>query len=374
MNDGRCYAVMAKPAGGACNLRCDYCYYLPAAVRIGGGFYMSAEVLERYISENLRIHGKDAVVEFAWHGGEPTLRGADFFRRAVEIEKKYGAGRKILNTIQTNGTLIDEEWCTFFAENNFLAGLSIDGPERLHDRYRRGEGGGSFRRALRAAELMRDFGVEFNTLTAVNAENSAYPEELYDFLSGLTDFMQFLPVIERVSGGVLLAPDAGGADRKIAPFSVAPEAWGDFLVRIFERWRAKDAGKKFVQNIEAAVGNMLGSPPGVCLHEMVCGHAASLEADGSLYCCDRFTDAAHRLGNIMEAPLDELMEKNRPFGLRKAETLSDECRACRWLPLCWGGCPKDRFANGKNYLCAGYRRFFTHAASSLRFVKNGARR
>ena len=366
---------MAKPAGGDCNLRCAYCYYLPAARRVGSGL-MSDALLARYISENIRIHGRRATVEFAWHGGEPTLRGVGFFRRAMALERKYGAGRRIINTLQTNGTLIDKEWCRFFTENDFLVGLSIDGPEYLHDRYRRGERGGSFRAALAAARLLRSEGVSFNTLTAVNNENSARPEELYDFLSSITNFMQFLPVTERCAEGAPWLPNgihSHGEGRETAPFSVTPEGWGDFLVRIFDRWSQKDVGEKYIQNIEAAIGSMLGNPSGVCLHEPTCGHAASLEADGSLYSCDRYTDAAYRLGNLMESPLDVLMEKNRSFGLYKAESLLAECRECRWLGLCWGGCPKDRFDGGKNYLCRGYKKFFAHLAGAVRFIKNGTR-
>ena len=376
--DTRTYAVMAKPAGSACNLRCTYCYYLDKTPAPRREAFMSDGVLAAYIEQNLAMHGKDATVEFAWHGGEPTLCGVAFFRRAVELEKRYGAGRRIKNSLQTNATLLDEEWCRFFKENDFIVGVSVDGPKALHDRFRTDAcGAGSFDAALRGVELLRRHGVEYNTLTTVNAANAENAEEVYGFLREISDYMQFLPVVESSSSAMPPGLAEGGfypAEREMAAYSVSPGAYGDFLCRVFDCWRSRDVGVKFIQTVEAVLGNMMEKPAGVCVHEPACGHAASLEVDGSLYSCDRYPFAAYRLGNVMETPLRELMESNRDFGLHKAE-LADECLGCEHLGLCWGGCPKDRLSpasgNGgkarhKNYLCAGYRKFFTHMRRTVR--------
>lgn len=353
---------MAKPAGSACNLRCAYCYYTGKDMLLKKhSGVMSDDILSRYIVQNLRIHGKDAAVEFAWHGGEPTLCGIDFFRRAVYLQKKYGSGRNIINNLQTNGTLIDDSWCRFFRDNNFMIGVSLDGPKHLHDIFRKDASGkGSFAGANNALTLLKKHGVEYNTLTTVNSANAKYPEEVYEFLSGISDYMQFLPVVD------------GAVQHELTDCSVTPEAYGDFICRIFDIWSRRDIGKKFIQIFEATIGNMLGESAGVCLHEAVCGHAAALESNGDLYSCDRYVFDRYKLGNICEEALDDLMEKNRPFGISKCSVLSDECIACRWLRLCWGGCPKDRFgcgAAGKNYLCEGYKKIFARICGSVRFIK-----
>lgn len=371
----RTYAIMAKPVGSACNLRCSYCYYYGKDKLTGREQPMSREVLERYVSENFRIHGRRAEVEFTWHGGEPTLRGLDFYSEALELERKYGSGRKYYNNIQTNGTLIDDEWCEFLREHDFAVGLSLDGPGELHDANRKNAAAeGSFEQAVTAARLFKEHRVSFNLLATVNSVNAAKPRRVYDFLCSLADFLQFLPVVERGGDGLAAPPGIHSGEERIpvTPLTVSLAAYGDFLCEIFDVWARRDLGRKFVQIFEATVGNLSGQPAGVCIHEAVCGHAASLEADGSLYSCDRYTFPAYRLGNIMETPLDQLMEQNRAFGLHKAD-LCRECEACRWLPLCRGGCPKDKFvpARGggfKNYLCEGYRRFFAKIAASVRFV------
>ncbi len=361
LGNKRTYAIMAKPSGSVCNLRCSYCYYLGKDILLKkDGEVMSDEVLSQYILQNLRIHGKDAAVEFAWHGGEPTLCGIDFFRRVVCLQKKYGEGRNIINNLQTNGTLIDDDWCSFFRDNNFMIGISIDGPKRLHDTFRKDASGkGSFAGAMNAVSLLKKHGVDYNTLTTVNAANAEFPEELYGFLSGISDYMQFLPVVD------------GAVQYELTDHSVTAEAYGDFICRIFDIWSGRDIGKKFIQIFEATIGNMLEEPAGVCLHEAVCGHAAVLEANGDLYSCDRYVFDKYKLGNICDEPLSDLMEKNRSFGISKCEGLSEECIDCRWLKLCWGGCPKDRFGpDGKNYLCEGYKKIFARISGSVRFVKH----
>lgn len=346
--DDRTYAMMVKPVSSACNLRCGYCYYLGKQALLGvETAKMSPSLLETYTRELLAIHGRDAVVEFAWHGGEPLLAGLDFYREAICLQKKYGRGRTIRNTLQTNGTLLTDEFCRFFRKHDFSIGLSIDGPEALHDRFRKtADGTGSFSAVLRGAELLRAHGVPFSTLTAVNRVNAQAPLEVYGFLRELTDYMQFLPVVERGEDGVVL------------DCSVTPESYGAFLTDIWAEWLRRDRGARHVQIFDVVLDALRGRPSSLCVHDPVCGHSGSVEANGDVYACDRFAFPAFRLGNLADAPLGELMERNRNFGLHKTLGLPDACLACPDVRLCFGGCPKDRFENGRNYLCAGYRMLF----------------
>jgi len=381
-SDTRTFAFMAKVVSGHCNLSCEYCYYAGKQDLLGQEVpRMSDEVLEAYIRQNLETNGRNATVEFAWHGGEPTLAGIDFFRKAMEMERRYGEGRKIVNTLQTNATLLDDEWCRFFSENGFLLGVSLDGPEEFHDTYRVGPDGGSFGKAMAGIGLLRKHGVSFNTLTAVNAANSWHPREVYDFLRQFTDFMQFLPVVETKGAffetekgqhfGMPPGSHSSFFQRELAGFSVAPEDYGTFLCGVFDRWKELDYGKKFVQMFEVTLGNMLGKPGSLCVHDALCGHAASVEANGDVYACDRYAFENYRLGNLLETPLAELAEKNRRFGMHKAYGLPRECLSCPHVRLCFGGCPKDRILRspggqeGKNVLCEGYRVFFRHFRENI---------
>ncbi len=519
----RHYAIEVKPVGAACNLRCAYCYYLGKgkdhAARAGA--VMSDEVLEQYISQVLAIHGMEAEVEFAWHGGEPTLAGIGFYRKALALQRKYGRGRRILNTLQTNGTLLDDDWCSFFKDNAFRIGLSIDGPERLHNIYRiRAREGGSFSEVMRGLGLLIRHGVEFNTLTTVNAQNADHAADVYNFLRTFSDFMQFLPVVERVNENQSLSPStttsltpsntlgltpgpspkgegsiylmkmrsihsvttplstrrgAGGEAEGVAggeaegggisayksgtmnevninessisevttplstrrgaggeavvraavepndterpadvarghvpvlvppgvytplstrsgdggeagscaggeagnaieaPFNVSAEAYGRFLCTILDEWARQDVGRKFVQVIEATIGNMTRRPAGLCVHESVCGHCGVVEKEGDVYRCDRYVFPQYRVGNIMTDDLGSMMQTNREFGEYKFESLPTDCLHCDVVTLCWGGCPKDRLVEkysfyGKervNILCKGYRTFFRYAKTRL---------
>ena len=368
--DKRTYAMLAKPVSGACNLRCGYCYYAGKErlldVRTP---VMSFDVLETFIRQNLAMHGWDAVVEFAWHGGEPTLAGVGFFREVVRLQEKYGQGRKILNTLQTNGTLLDDEFCAFFRENHFLLGVSVDGPPDCHNAYRRdADGSGSFDRAMRGIELLKKHGVLFNTLTAVNDVNVRKPVEVYRFLRELADHIQFLPVVERLPAPYesedeqpLATPPGihfAGTANLIAPFSVPPGAWGDFLCAVLDEWNKRDRERKHVQLIDVALGNLHGIPSSLCVHNPLCGHSGCVEANGDLYACDRYAFPSYCLGNIMNTDMGGLMERNRHFGMHKAYGLPEACFDCPYLKLCFGGCPKDRIFDGKNYLCEGYKLFF----------------
>lgn len=379
-NEDRHFSVIVKPIGAACNLSCTYCYYKG---KICGdvGLVMSDDVLEQYIRNIIAIHGCHAEIEFAWHGGEPTLAGMDFYAKAVSLQHRYGENRNILNTLQTNGTLLNDEWCRFFAENRFRIGISIDGPQPLHDAYRiDARGKGSFDRVMHGIDLLRKYGVPFNTLTTVNAINVSHATEVYRFLRSVSDYMQFLPVAECVypDKSIALPPGLYSANTckegQRANFNVPPIDYGRFLCSVFDVWRQEDVGKKFVQIFEATFGNMMRCPAGVCVHEAVCGHCAAVECNGDVYRCDRYVFDEYKMGNIMKMSLGEMMESNRDFGEYKLDSLSSACLHCDVADLCFGGCPKDRFATylsedgeePQNYLCEGYRLFFRHVKQSMR--------
>lgn len=397
-DDFRHYAIEVKPIGAACNLRCEYCYYLGK----GSGdkaapALMADDVLENYIRQVIDIHGQYAEIEFAWHGGEPTMCGIPFYEKAMALQQKYGKGRRILNTLQTNGTLLTDDWCQFFHDNQFRIGLSIDGPEHLHNIYRKdAHGEGTFARTMHGHELLQKHGVEFNTLTTVNAANADHAKEVYNFLREFSNFMQFLPVVERrttpqpLSGkerdghipvaippGLYTSPktrEGQGEEIVLAPFSVSAEAYGKFLCTVFDEWARKDIGKKFVQVIEATIGNLTHRPAGLCVHESVCGHCGVIEKNGDLYRCDRYVFPEYRAGNIMTDNLYNLMQTNRQFGEYKLENLPPACLHCDVVELCFGGCPKDRIeerlafsaeygkpiVERRNYLCSGYKMFFQY--------------
>ena len=371
-DDTRTYAMLAKPVSGACNLRCEYCYYAGKGDLLHiGDSRMSEEVLDAYIRQSLAMHGRDARVEFAWHGGEPTLAGLPFYRRAVRLERRYGGGREIVNTMQTNATMLTDDFCRFFKDEGFLLGVSVDGPEALHDAYRKtAGGGGSFAQTLRGMELLQRYGVPFNTLTTVNRVNQEHPREVYAFLREWTDWMQFLPVVECLpaqyeaeDGQLFAAPPgihAAPIKHPLAPFSVTPEGYGAFLCAVFDAWKETDASRKHVQLIDVTLGNLRGVPSALCVHNPLCGHSGSVEANGDVYACDRYAFPAYRLGNLLETELETLMEANRAFGMHKTCGLPEDCLDCPYIRLCFGGCPKDRLWGSKNYLCEGYRMFFRH--------------
>lgn len=351
--------MMIKPVSSRCNLHCDYCYYSGKLESLSAEHVMSHEVLEEFTKDNIVMHGRNAVIEFAWHGGEPLLAGLDFFRDALNLQKRYGEGRKILNTLQTNATLLDDSFCEFFRENNFLLGVSIDGPEEIHNIYRND----SFSRVMKGIELLRKHNVTFNTLTAVNNINSKYPRELYFFLRELTGCMQFLPVVESLNtNGRLSQPSglyASLGEKNIASFSVEANQWGKFLCEILELWIKYDSGRKHVQLIDSCIENMKGIPCSLCVHNPLCGHSGCVESNGDVYSCDRYAFHSYYLGNIMNTNLKILMDMNKEFGMHKTYGLNESCFECPYIKLCFGGCPKDRMTDGKNYLCEGYMMFFS---------------
>jgi uncharacterized protein len=366
--------VLAKPTGAACNLACAYCFFLDKELLYPGSrFRMSDEVLETYIRQLIEAHRSNQVT-VAWQGGEPTLMGLEFYRRAIELQQRYARpGMVFENTMQTNGTLLDDEWCQFFKENNYLIGISIDGPRELHDTYRLDKGGrGTFDRVMGGLRLLQKHGVEHNILVAVNRTNADYPLEVYRFLrdEAKTTWIQFIPVVERIDDEGHTIYQKG---TRVSEPSVRPEQLGRFLIQIFDEWVRHDVGRVYVQTFEAAVRNWLRLPSsGMCVFEETCGLGLALEHNGDLYSCDHFVEPDYLLGNIQETPMIEMVasEKQRKFGQDKRETLPRYCRECDVLFACHGECPKNRFLTapggeaspggegGLNHLCAGWKAFF----------------
>ncbi|KKH50728.1 anaerobic sulfatase maturase [Methanosarcina sp. 1.H.A.2.2] len=375
--------VLAKPTGAICNLACSYCFFLDKELLYPGSrFRMSDEVLENYIRQLIAVH-RSPQVTVAWQGGEPTLMGIDFYRRAIKLQEKYRKpGMTFENTMQTNGTLLDDEWCLFFKENDFLIGISIDGPRELHNAYRVDKKGeGSFDRVMRGLRLLQKHGVEYNVLATVNRRNADYPLEVYRFLrdEAKTDWIQFIPVVERINeeGQTLYQKGNTVSDR-----SVQPEQFGSFLSLIFDEWVRNDVGRVFVQTFEASARRWLGMPSCMCVFEETCGMGLALEHNGDLYSCDHFVEPEYLLGNIMEKEIGELAasEKQYKFGQDKRDTLPQVCRECDVLFACMGECPKNRFLTttdgepGLNYLCEGWKAFFRHIDFPMQIMTGLIRR
>lgn len=377
--------LMAKPVGSRCNLRCDYCYYLEKEKLYSasghGGMMMDDRVLEAFIRQYIESQTTPAVL-FTWHGGEPLLRDRSYYEKIIALERRYARGIRVDNAIQTNGTLLDDDWCRFFRDNGWLVGLSVDGPEDLHDRYRRTAGGGpSFAAVMRAIETLDRNAADWNALAVVNVYNARHPDRFYDFFRSVgCHYIQFTPVVERLvrhADGRHLASVAD-TSASLADFSVTPGLWGDFLCRVFDRWVRADVGTYFVQLFDATLANWVGVPPGVCSLGSYCGHAGVVEHNGDIYSCDHFVFPEYRLGNILDRPLLDMMYsgRQRDFGTAKRGALPRQCRECRYTDICNGECPRNRFVlsadgqPGLNYLCEGYYRFFSHSEPYMRFMRD----
>lgn len=379
--------IMTKAAGSMCNLACKYCYYLEKnnlyrEQQPDRRFIMTDDTLERFISMYIQSQTTPQVL-FCWHGGESLMRPLSFYRRVVELQKKYAAGRIIDNTIQTNGTLLDDEWCRFFRDNNWLVGVSVDGPQEFHDEYRRNKmGAPSFRKVMQGINFLKKHGVEWNALAVVNDFNADYPLEFYRFFKEIEcRYIQFTPIVERIlprKDGRYLASPMDAQDIPLADFSVLPAQWGDFLCAVFDEWVRNDVGEYFVQIFDATLATWVGEQPGVCSMARTCGHAGVMEYNGDVYSCDHFVFPEYKLGNIRTHTLVEMMfsERQQRFGADKRDRLPGQCRQCRYLFACNGECPKNRFATtaagepGLNYLCEGYRKYFDHVAPYMDFMAN----
>lgn len=364
---------MLKPRGAICDLDCSYCYYLKKeALYPDSDFRMSEEVLESFTRQYIQSQLSPEIV-FGWQGGEPTLMGIDFFKRAVEFQQKYAQpGMRVLNTLQTNGVSLDAEWCEFFREHGFLIGISIDGPAEVHDAYRVDKGGKpTHARVMAGLDLLRKHEVEHNVLTTVHSANVGQALDVYRFLRDevATSYMQFIPIVERETG----APTNGVG---VTDRSVTGKAYGEFLISIFDEWVRHDVGAVFVQIFDVALAAWVGQRPGLCIFEETCGRALALEHNGDLYSCDHFVDPTHLVGNVARTPLPVLVDGNQQqaFGVHKKSALPKYCRDCEVRFVCNGGCPKNRFtttpdgAPGLNVLCEGYRPFFNYVDPAMRYM------
>ena len=384
------FHVMAKPTGATCNLDCEYCFFLSKEMLYPGSrFRMAEELQENYIRQLLEAHSRVPEVVVAWQGGEPTMMGLDFFRRSVELERKYARpGQRILNTMQTNGTLLTGEWGQFLKENDFLVGISIDGPQQMHDAYRVDKGGKpTFDRVMRGLDVLKRHKVDWNVLTTIHAVNGDHGGQVYRFLRddlGAT-FIQYIPIIERATPETLAIADAGWGSgvhgrplyiqdgSLITHRSVRPEQYGRFMIDVFEEWVRRDIGEVYVQTFDTALASWFGEGGGMCIHAETCGDQLALEHNGDLYSCDHFVEPGYLLGNIGDRTMLELVDlpQQRTFGQDKRDTLNRFCRECDVRFACQGGCPKDRFAtapsgeDGQHYLCPGYLSFFHHVRAPM---------
>jgi uncharacterized protein len=390
---GRRFHAMVKPIGATCNLDCTYCYYLHKNELLGQKApKMSDDVLEEHIRQYIESQDGEEIV-FSWQGGEPTLLGLDFFRSVVELQDKYRPkDQRIENDLQTNGTLLDDDWCRFLRKHRFLVGLSIDGPRELHDRFRvTRDGGPTFDRVFASAKLLRRHGVKFNTLSVINRENAKHPLAVYRFLSREVrpDRLQFIPGVEPkcfeevapqqwdpeslpVIGTERSRP--GAPDSIVTDWSVDPDDWGEFLCTIFDEWHKRDVGRVFVNIFENCVAQWLGMDAQMCVFHEFCGKGVAIEHDGSVFSCDHYVYPEYRLGNITEQPIGDMIfgRRQMAFGFAKRDDLPQWCRQCRYLFTCHGECPKNRLLRspdgetGVNYLCPGFKRFFAHIDERLR--------
>lgn len=378
------YSVMLKPVGPVCNLNCTYCYYLEKKnlYPSSRNFRMSDEVLEEYTRQYIASQNVP-VVSFVWQGGEPCLLGVDFFKKAVSYQKKHNNGKQIENIFQTNGTLLDDEFCRFFHDNNVLVGISIDGPKHLHNAWRpMARGTGSFDEVMRGINLCKQHKVEFNTLSVVNREYAYHSLEIYNFLKEIgSGFIQFIPIVERQLENAsekdlkLIAPSHGNKAR-VTDWSVEPLQYGKFLAEIFDEWVRKDVGRYFVQMFDVTLANWAGERPGLCVFTETCGDAMVMEHNGDLFSCDHFVYKEYFLGNIMKKPLIEMVgtEEQKKFGKDKRDLLPRYCFECEYRFACHGECPKHRFeftpdgSTGLNYLCPAYKYFFAHVHPYMQFM------
>lgn len=386
------FTSIVKPVGARCNLRCEHCFYLDKVnlyeAGEGNDKIMSDSLLERFIREYIAAQPQGIQeINFVWQGGEPTLAGLDFFKKAVALEKKYApSGIKILNSLQTNGTLLDDDWCRFLSKHNFLVGISIDGPEKLHDRFRRhANGQGSFKEAMAGLEKLRQHQVEFNILTCLQSENAEYPQEVYQFLKSLgTSFIQFIPIIEHLEKPPDPSNplrDKGTNDFKLTSRTISGHQFGRFANQVFDCWLEGDVGRIFIQMFDVFLGLMMGHPAGVCVQSRFCGRGIVVEHNGDVFACDHYVFPEYKLGNITNRKLSQIF--NQPlqynFGIGKEKGLPRACRECRLLNLCHGGCPAHRTKitgggeAGLNHLCEGYKMFLNRTMPVFQAMEQALR-
>ena len=375
--------VMLKPAGAHCNLDCKYCYYLEKnnLYNTSQRHLMTDEMLEQFTQEYIEAQTMNQVL-FTWHGGEPLMRSIDFYKKALALQKKYAHGKQIDNVIQTNGTLLTDEWCEFFAKNHWLVGISIDGPQEYHDHYRVTPAGKpSWEKVMQGIQLLKKHRVEWNAMAVVNAYNAEHPLEFYHFFrDNGCQYLQFTPIVERLTeheDGRTLASLADDREIPLTDASVTPQQWGNFLCTIFDDWVRHDVGKTFVEIFDCTLANWMGVLPGICAYSKECGHAGVMEHNGDVYSCDHFVFPEYKLGNIREQSLIDMLygEKQQAFSRLKHTSLPRQCKECDMEFACHGECPKNRFEKDKygepglNYLCQGYYQYYSHVAPYMDFMK-----
>jgi uncharacterized protein len=384
------FYLMVKPVGSVCNLNCTYCYYLEKEKLYPNDpqkWFMNEKVLESFIAQYIYSSTEPAVL-FTWHGGEPIMRGMDFFEKVIALQQKYAGGKIIENSIQTNGTTLTDDWCKFFRDNRFLVGFSIDGPEHCHDMYRVYKNGQpSFHKAMKGLELLHRYKVEFNTLSVVNDYNVNYPLEVYRFLKDIgSHYMQFIPIVEWIDPHakpeeLSILPASSGKTAEVTKWSVDPLDYGNFLIKIFNEWVRKDVGDYFVVTFDCVLANWMRVPPPLCIAAEICGHAGVVEYNGDVYSCDHYVFPEYKIGNIRDKNLLTMMNspEQREFGLNKRDSLPGYCKKCEYLDLCFGECPKNRIIKtpdgepGLNYLCAGFKMFYRHVEPYFEFMANEIR-
>ncbi len=393
------FHLLAKPTGATCNLDCKYCFFLSKEMLYPGSrFRMANDLLEIYIRQLIESHRNVPEVNISWQGGEPTLMGLDFFELSIKYAEKYKKpGQALMYTIQTNGTKIDDDWAAFFKKNNFLVGLSMDGPKELHDIYRVNKGGqGTFDQVKKAWDILNKHSVDVNILCTVHAANADHPLEIYHYFRDelKAQYMQFIPIVERATSELLPLANQGwserpGGDRPlytqigelVTERTVKPEQYGQFLIAIFDEWVRRDVGQVFVNAFDVALGSWVGQPS-LCIFQKTCGKALAMEHNGDMYSCDHFVEPAYLLGNIKRTHMIDLVmsDQQQKFGQDKFDTLPKYCRECEVLFACYGECPRNRFIHtpdgepGLNYLCAGYKLFFKHIDRPMRMMADLLRR
>lgn len=372
------FNMMFKPVGSVCNLNCDYCYYLDKVKLYAEQSVLSVSLLEKTIREYIEINDSEQIV-FDWHGGEPLLLGLSYLKKIVELQNKYRGNKHVYNTIQTNATLLDDDFAVFFKENNFLVGVSIDGPQDIHDRFRKDKGGNpTFLKVMRGIELLHRYSVDFNTLTTVSKAGEGRGLDVYRFMKNIgSRYMQFMPVLEYVDSmnNNIVSPD--DENSSLAKWSVSPMGYGEFMCDIFDYWVKNDVGSYFVNLFDSTLANYCGLNPGTCVYSETCGANAVMEHNGDIYPCDHFVYPQYKLGNVKDVPLEEIVssERNTGFGISKRNMLPAKCLKCGYYFACHGECPKHRFSKternetGLNSLCEGLYRFFSHVDPYMQKMK-----
>ncbi len=372
INQPRAFSLMIKPVGSMCNLRCRYCYYLDKSQLYGGKeSVMSDELLEEIVKQYIESNEANEV-SFCWHGGEPLLAGIDFYKKAIDYQRKYAKGKTISNSLQTNGTLITNDWAHFFKDNGFLIGVSIDGPKTIHDAFRNDVfGKNSWLATAQGIEKLYRNNVEYNTLSTINHYSENKGIEVYRFLNKCgSNYMQFLPVMERVNKQTKRIASPYETDKERTDWSVEPKAFGQFMCDIFDYWVKHDVGRTYVQLFDATLAKYVNADPGICIFNETCGDNLVIEHNGDIYVCDHFVYQDFRLGNLKQNSIQEILNSSKrlEFGLSKRNSLPNECQECKFRFACTGECPKHRFENGKNALCEGYKMFYEHTEPYFRFM------